>query len=162
MTEETIIKYLASSIDNWEYPYQVPRAFIYGWECDYWTLDTLGNTREFEIKISRADYFKDASKDKHKQCNGANYFYYVCPKGLILKSEVDAKYGLIYILPHGNIQIEKKPRRLHDNKFDDWKMLCNKMFYKWYTIWRSKWAVGEITKDEYFAGFNIELANEKL
>lgn len=162
MTEEIIIKHLASSIDNRKYPYQLPRAFIYNWESDYWALDTNGITKEFEIKTSRQDYFNDAKKDKHKVCNGANFFYYVCPKGLILKSEVDKKYGLIYISEYGNALIEKRPQRLNDNRFNDWQMLANKMYSKWYSLWNKKWIDKEITRQEYFEGFNIELEQEEI
>jgi len=157
MDELFIIKKLARSIDDRKYPFQMPNAFIYAWECDYWAMDSSGICREFEIKISRADYFNDAKKKKHGTEKGANYFYYVCPKDLIKKEEVDGKYGLIYIWDTGYVEIVKKPRQLHANKFENWKMIANKMYWRFRQLWREKYIGKEISADEYFEGFNIGL-----
>lgn len=162
MTEQSIIKELARWIDNREYPYQAPNAFIYGWESDYWALDIGGIAKEFEIKISRSDFFNDAKKEKHRSDKGANYFYYVCPKDLIKKTEVDKRYGLIYIWENGHVSVEKKPRRLHDRKFDNWKMLANKMYFRWREMWRLKFIDNEITVDEYRAAFLLELKQVEI
>lgn len=157
MTEIEIIKELSGRMDHVKFPYQVPNAFIYDWECDYWTMTAEGETREYEIKISRTDYLNDAKKVKHRDCNGANYFYYVVPKGLIAKDEIDHKYGLIYIWETGFVEIVKKPKRLNENKFEDWKMLCNKMYGRFRTLWKQKWVDKEITHDQYFDGYNLNL-----
>lgn len=161
MTELDIIKELAKWVDHVKYPFQIPNAFIYGWECDYWAMDNRGIAREFEIKISRSDYFNDGKKDKHKAANGANYFYYVCPKDLIKKEEVDQKYGLIYVWDSGIVQIVKKPRLLHNNLFDGWQMLANKLYHRFRNLWRDKYINKEITIDEYWEGFNMELNKEE-
>lgn len=162
MTEETIIKELSLWLDNRKYPFQIPRAFIYGWESDFWCMTKTGETREFEIKISRSDYAVDRKKEKHSDTTkGANYFYYVCPTGIIAKEDVQQKYGLIYVRD-GRLEIIKKPMRLHSNIFEDWKMLANKMYWKWYSIWFAKYRADEITLDEYRAGFNIELEESVL
>lgn len=161
MTEQSIIKELALWVDDREYPYQVPNAFIYGWESDYWALDIGGIAKEFEIKISRSDYFNDAKKEKHQSDKGANYFYYVCPKDLIKKTEVDKRYGLIYVWENGHVSVEKKPRRLHDRKFDNWQLLANKMYYRWRGLWRQKFIDNEITREEYWAAFALELKQEE-
>lgn len=157
MTELTIVKKLAESIDERRFPWQLANSFVYSWECDYWTMTTGGETREFEIKISRSDYFVDAKKDKHKECNGANYFYYVCPANLIAKEEVDKKYGLIYVFENKPAEIIKKPQRLNNTKFEKWEALANKMYWKFRDLWREKYMAKEITHKEYFAGFNISL-----
>ena len=151
MSELEIIKVMASRIDRRLFPFQIPRAFFYGWECDYWTLDAKGMTREFEIKISRADYAIDAKKEKHKDYSkGANYFYYVCPKDLIKKEEVDSKYGLVYV--DGNqMYFVKTPKKLHKNEFDQWKILANKMYWKWWNLWKDKFDSGQIGIDEYLS-----------
>lgn len=158
MDELTIIKHLAKTIDDRRFPFQMSRVFIYKWECDYWAMTEAGETREFEIKISRSDYFADQKKDKHKSLEGANFFYYVCPHGLIKKEEVDPKYGLMYISPQGRISIEKKPRRLNNNKFENWKMLANKFYWKFRALWRQKYIDKEISRDEFYNGFNIDLS----
>jgi hypothetical protein len=161
MTEKDIIQHLARWVDNRDYPYQVPNAFIYGWESDYWALDVGGTAKEFEIKISRSDYLVDAKKEKHQSDKGANYFYYVCPKGLIKKEEVDKRYGLIYIWDGGHVSIEKKPRKLHDRKFENWQLLANKMYFRWREMWRQKYLANEITFDEYRNAFMLELKAEE-
>lgn len=159
MTEETIIKNLSYWVDTRKFPYQLPRSFIYDWECDFFVIDQKGETREFEIKISRADFLNDCKKDKHGcfDKSGPNFFYYVVPKGLIDKSEIGKKYGLIYIWDSGHLEIVKKPQRLNTFKFDQWKMLANKMYWKWRDMWKTKWLDKEITYSQYREGFNIEL-----
>src|SRR5688500_10798974 len=102
MTEKDIIKQLAMWVDERKYPFQVPKACFYGWGCDYWALEISGIAREFEIKISRSDFLNDAKKDKHSSDKGANYFYYVVPKDLIKPTEVDPRYGLIYVWDTGH------------------------------------------------------------
>jgi len=150
MTENEIIAHLACWCDTREYPFQMPRSFIYGWESDYWSMTASGVTREYEIKISRADYFKDAKKHKHSDINqGANFFYYVCPKDLIRKEEVDSKYGLIYVSKYGSISIVKRPLKLNDRRYDDWRSLAVRMYWKWYRLWREKLKLGVITQEQY-------------
>lgn len=160
MTEVEIIKVLARRLDNRKYLYQIPNAFIYGWECDYWACTKDGVTKEFEIKTSRSDYFNDAKKDKHQIDNGANYFYYVVPKDLVKPEEVDKKYGLIYVWETGYMEIVKKPRSLNNGRFENWKMLANKMYWRYREMWKKKYIAKEITVDEYQQGFNIELEKE--
>lgn len=157
MTEESIISQIAKWLDNRKYPFQIPRAFIYGWESDFWCMDSSGETREFEIKISRSDFAADRKKEKHTDTTkGANYFYYVCPAGLIAKEDVIQKYGLIYV--HSNkLEVIKRPTKLHSDRFGEWKMLANKMYWKWYSLWWDKYKSKEITVDEWRAGFNLQL-----
>lgn len=159
MTEEIIIEILARSVDERKFPYQLPNSFIYSWECDFWTMTQGGETREFEIKISRSDYLCDAKKMKHKDNNGANYFYYVCPEGLIKKDEIDKRYGLIYIKPLNQVEIVKKPRKLNNNVFKDWKMLANKMYWKWYHLWLEKRRSNQIDRKEWLTGMKMEPVN---
>jgi hypothetical protein len=161
MTETDIIKVLAGATDHRLYPYMCQNIFIYAWECDYWTMTKGGETREFEIKISRHDYFNDAKKDKHKTESGANFFYYVVPEGLIQKEEVNSKYGLIYVTEAGSLYFVKKPKRLHSNKFENWKMLANRMYWRFYQLWKQKWVDKEITRDEFYAAFAIDLSTEE-
>lgn len=157
MTEELIIEVLAKYTDERRFPYQLPRSFIYNWECDFWTMTGGGETREFEIKISRSDYLIDAKKDKHSKCElGANYFYYVCPEGMISKDEVDKRYGLIYVTEAHRIILAKKPRKLNNNVFKEWKMLANKMYWKWYSLWMDMKNSKQISREQWAAGFKPE------
>lgn len=159
MSEGEIVKILSHWIDERKFPWQLSNSFVYDWECDYWVMDAGGTTREFEIKISRADFLIDAKKEKHSCIKGANYFYYVCPETLFTAHEVDKRYGLIWVTKEGRLKIKRKPTRLHDNKFDNWKILANKMYWKFRSLWKEKYLAKQITIHEYFEGFNIELEN---
>jgi hypothetical protein len=124
-------------------------------------MTNSGETREFEIKISRSDYAADKKKGKHSDTTkGANYFYYVCPEGLIAKEEVSGKYGLIYVSDRG-LDIIKKPSKLNSFVFNDWRMLANKMYWKWYSVWWSKYKDKEVTAEEFRAGFNLQLTESE-
>lgn len=162
VSEAEIINRLFWWTDQRKFPWQLANSFIYKWECDYWTMTQGGETREFEIKISRSDYLVDAKKDKHKSTNGANYFYYVCPENLIKKEEVDKRYGLIYICPNNQLRIVRKPTRLHSNVYDNWKILANKMYWKFQTLWLEKLRAKQITRHEYWEGFNIQLLENEI
>lgn len=163
MTELEIVNKLFWWTDERKFPWQLANSFIYKWECDYWTMTQYGETREFEIKISRSDFLVDAKKEKHKSTDGANYFYYVCPVDLIKKEEVDKRYGLIYVGDdyHG-VKVIKKPTRLHYKNFDNWKLLANKMYWKFQTLWVEKLRAKEITRHEYWEGFNIQLSEFEM
>jgi|GEM_PF-3128845 len=160
ITEDTIIEDLARWLDSRKFPFRIPRAFIYGWESDFWCMTSSGETREFEIKINRSDYQADAKKEKHADTTkGANYFYYVCPKDLISKAEVPAKYGLIYVTDFG-LSVIKKPVRLHSVGFNKWQMLANKMYWKWYSLWFDRYKNKELDYTQYKEGFNLALEQE--
>lgn len=161
MNEAKIINILTHWTDDRKFPWQLANSFIYKWECDFWTMTSYGETREFEIKISRSDFLIDAKKDKHAATNGANYFYYVCPNDLIRKNEIDNRYGLIYVYDDERLIIIKKPRKLHYSKFDRWEILANKMYWKFRALWREKLVDKVITHDEYWEGFKIEIFEEE-
>jgi len=161
MSEKEIILYLSKWIDDREYPFQFANAFIYGWECDYWAMTTSGKTREFEIKISRSDFKNDAKKSKHGSLDGANFFYYVCPEGLIKKDEIDKNYGLIYI-KNEYPYLEKRPRMLHDKKFDRWESIATKIYWRYRALWREKYIQEQITVEEFLKGSYIDLEGEVL
>lgn len=44
--------------------YMAENLFLYDWESDFWIMMKSGLCYEFEIKISRSDFFNDF---KHKQ-----------------------------------------------------------------------------------------------
>ncbi len=152
MTELDIIKFLSRKLDDKKYIFQVPNAFIYpGWECDYWVCDKDGQTKEFEVKISRGDYFKDLQKDKHKAQSGANFFYYVVPAGMIKPEEVDKKYGLVYVYDT-YLSIVKRAGRLNKYRFSEWQMLATKMHYRYRQLWTLFYLDKDITYEEYQDG----------
>ena len=88
-----------------------PNVFINHYEADILEVTKAGYATEYEVKISRADFFKDAEKkklswsgnvksvkfDELQKGNRVNYFYYLVPKGLITPEEVPEFAGLTYV-----------------------------------------------------------------
>lgn len=163
MTERDIQRILNHYTDARKTPFRMTNGFVYNWECDFWTLDSIGMTREYEIKISLADFREDAKKDKHRVLgkDGPNYFYYVCPEGLVQPDMIDNRYGLVWIKSQGieYPEIVKKPRKLHTEPFSRWEMLATKYYWKWYKIWRAKYISKEITREEYYDAFDLSQDN---
>jgi hypothetical protein len=86
------------------------------------------------VKISRADYKKDFTKEKHthiinenhtKTTKGnlvyllPNYFTFVTPRDLVSIDEIPDYAGLIYINDDNSFEIIKKPKLLHKTKAND-------------------------------------------
>lgn len=96
----------------------VQNYFYNGFEADLLHIkDNL--LFEYEIKISRADFFKDfEKKDKHEKMQAgkmANRFYFVVPTCLVKISEVPEMYGLIYVNEQGKLTPIKRAKELHKN-----------------------------------------------
>lgn len=76
----------------------------------------------FEIKVQRGDFLKDVDKFRHKHrfaLEITHEFYYICPHGLIDKTEVPEIAGLMYVDKSFGIK-KKKPavlRELEDIPF---------------------------------------------
>lgn len=99
------------------------------WEIDVLSLNKSDYLTEFEVKVSRSDFKADAKKKKWKFYHNtnewlkvANYFYYACPKGLILETELPPFAGLIYV-SNGGIEVVKKAPLNHKHKHDRNKVL---------------------------------------
>lgn len=94
------------------------------WEQDIVSMNENDYITEFEIKVSHADFKRDALKrrkhDTYKdrvpgKC--PNYFYFVCPDGLIQLDELPSFAGLAYITD-GEYVIIKKAPKLHTVKMN--------------------------------------------
>jgi hypothetical protein len=112
---------------------------------------------EFEIKRYRSDFKADfKKKEKHRLLkegrHPANYFYYVCPAGMIQPEEVPPLYGLIWVekleptrfalrTGRSNKEIyqiitKRVAKRLHPKKITDYglvKLLTSTM-YKYFQL----------------------------
>ena len=107
-----------------------------------WEIDLLRVTRsnlivEYEIKVSKKDFFADfKKKSKHekllKGVDCPNRFFYVVPEGLIDLEKIPSYAGLIEITPKEKIIIVKKAPLLHRSKVDSF--LINKILER--TYWR--------------------------
>lgn len=90
------------------------------WECDVFEITKAGYFREYEVKVSRGDFFADAKKDKERwphgwapgaqklverkhdllaagDVRGPSAFYYVTPKGMVEPHELPVWAGLIHV-----------------------------------------------------------------
>lgn len=121
-------------------PYVCSNIKIHGWEMDVLAITEAGIVNEFEVKVSRADFFADFKKEtKHQFFQGMatgdlsylkatipNKFYYAVPKNLVSVNEVPDYAGLIYFTKYklkdfpGKEFIEfeyaKKAPYIHKNK----------------------------------------------
>lgn len=162
-TEQNIINCLKRHIDVERFPFQFSNVFIYrGWECDYFTITAGGETREYEIKISRGDFFSDAKKGKHKEAEGANYFYYVLPLGLVELSEVEKRYGVVYVDETGSLTTARRPQRLNNNIFSKWKEVASKCFWRAQRLLKADYRSKNISYDEYVDGLSFDMEGREL
>lgn len=105
-------------------------AHLLFWECDVLSLGKSGFLSEFEVKVSRSDFLAEKKKIRKWELIQAqdertcpNYFWYVCPKGLIKETELPKFAGLIYASEEGLLTIKNAPL-LHKGKKDTAKVLA--------------------------------------
>ena len=146
--------------------------FIYSWESDVWILTKSELAYEFEIKISRSDFFNDFKHKTRKHSflgavnkeylNGIpNYFYYVVPKGLITKEEVPEYAGLCYVDGEILYTIKKAPKLTPKKTSAEDLNLTDKFYYN-YRHWRNKSGDNQILLEEYRSGERHDQEIKKL
>jgi hypothetical protein len=117
------------------------------WECDVFEITKAGYFREYEVKVSRSDFFADAKKEVERWPNGwapgatkvverkhdllaagsargPSLFFYVTPAGLLQPHELPVWAGLIEVSQREghSILIEREVTpapRLHREKIAD-------------------------------------------
>jgi len=111
------------------------------WECDVIEITGAGYMREYEIKMSLQDFRADAKKErlawgyprvpehKHTQLatgdkKGPNYFFYVCPSGVLPIEQIPVWAGLIEVSRvewsnYPALKIVKAAPKLHGEKKED-------------------------------------------
>lgn len=111
-------------------------GFFYGSnECDVFRINESDFVFEYEIKISRSDFFADFKKEKkHERLriaadNTPNRFFYVCPENLIKVEEVPVYAGLIYFSDPSFI-IMKSAKLIHKNKFTKFRMIARTICFR--------------------------------
>lgn len=98
-------------------------------ECDILSYSKIRTLVEFEIKISRSDFFRDFKKSrKHelyqKGQTCPNKLYYVVPKGLVTADEIPYEnYGLIYVSEDESIEVIRQAKLLTKNKLSEYTIL---------------------------------------
>lgn len=99
-------------------------------ECDVISISKSNYIYEYEVKISRSDFFADFKKEKHgfmlesKSIKGdtylsPNYFYFVVPTSLVSCEEVPKYCGLIYMDDNLQFTTIKKAPLIHNEKASD-------------------------------------------
>lgn len=118
---------------------------FYAWESDYLAVSKAGYVYECEIKISHSDFLNEAAHKPEKmrilggenmtigqfyhydqfgiECGNEpmpkpNYFWYVCPEGIISEAECPEFAGLMYITDSGFFRCIKAAPCLHKIKYD--------------------------------------------
>lgn len=122
MTAKQITRQLI--LDRYSRNFVLPNYTPSGWfECDVFELTPGGFFREYEIKLTLADFKRDAAKAKvnwnrwkdptaqdHKKhdflknCDGRgpSRFWYVCPPGVLTPEIVPEWAGLMVAHPNGS------------------------------------------------------------
>ena len=139
-----------------KWPYFSTNTKAIGQEADFVGVTRSKLVTEYEIKRSRSDFQADfKKKEKHRFLKDGkspvNYFYYVCPAGMILPNEVPKEYGLIWIekrilspqmakLYKVNymyiVETKTVAKRLHTNRISDYLLikLLTSVMYKYFSM----------------------------
>lgn len=124
-----------------DYDIAIPNFYFGAYEMDLFVLKKSGYVVEYEIKISRSDFFADFKKERKHigLVNGksrCNRFYYVVPKELVSKSEVPKYAGLIWAEKNSNgsifFKIVKNAPTIHKIKVDTliYRELAHKLSFR--------------------------------
>ncbi len=111
------------------------------WEMDLFKLTNSGYIYEYEVKISRSDFFNDFKKrikgslkhNRFKEGNcTCNRFFFVVPQNLIKVEEIPAYAGLIYFLEDRRFHLIKNAPLIHKNKVKDniYKQLAHSLSFR--------------------------------
>lgn len=140
----------------------IPNYTPRGWfECDVFELTGARSFREYEIKISRADWKADALKTrsvgpwaareevtKHlllerADVRGPSQFWYACPTGLLRTDELPAWAGLIYFDGCHPTQVKPAPR-LHRQVVSTAVRThaMSVLYWRFHTLWLRRVNVG--------------------
>lgn len=104
------------------YSYITPNVHLYEWESDLIALTSSGYVVEYEIKLSRSDFRRDRSKDRHalllshfrseRERSGSvpSRFFYATTPGLVGADDLPEYAGLTYVSPNGIERQEEAPR----------------------------------------------------
>ena len=135
---DQIIVDLMRHVSGHAYDIIIPNYFFGWYEMDLFKLSKSGVIYEYEIKISRSDFFNDFKKDEGKKHdkikNGqgkANRFFFVVPEDLIKPEEVPDYAGLLYY-KNGWFTTIKTGKILHKGKpsQDIYQSICISLSFR--------------------------------
>lgn len=149
LADKIILRLLKDRADPSEI--MIPNFFHFKYEMDCFKLTKKQLVVEYEVKISRADYFNDFKKNiktwkqdaiyKHhdvRDGKSANRFYFVVPYGLIKVQDVPAYAGLIYYdTEFDKLNTIKSAPLIHRREFDDYRSLAKSLSWR-EDRWRRK------------------------
>lgn len=121
------------------------------YECDIYAVTKAGYAREYEVKLSRADFKNDKknktrkhSRLKERDAGGPTQFYYVVPELMIKKTEIPKYAGLYYIHECGNggvilMKVKEAPRlsRKKVNRSQLMK-ICRAFYFRYWNLRRRR------------------------
>lgn len=144
MKQADLIAYhLQKWVKSSGYDIIIPNFYYGTYEMDLFKLTASELVTEYEIKISRADFFNDFRKQRYgdnkhnlfSQGKGdCNRFYFVTPKGLIRPEEVPKYAGLIYHTGNWYFEIAKNAPLIHKDKNrvdkDLYRYICKRLAFR--------------------------------
>jgi hypothetical protein len=145
MTEKSIVDILGKYLVIAGHKVVCPNVnFMFEGQQDLLSVTGRGLVIEYEVKISRSDFRRDAKKWKAVAFDNVevyaqnlpNRFFYVCPEGLIKVEELPAYAGLWYIID-GNPVIQKEAPLIHKGKHD-----LSKIYKKVITLYQQRHFLG--------------------
>lgn len=121
LTEKSIIGALNARFPRQNVEYKLENSFVFKWESDFFLIQKAsGYSYEIEIKISRADFRKDAEKEmKHQILKSGSYPKYIGVWDRELKKfiqifdkQVECNFRpnkFFYCVPDGLITVDMLP-----------------------------------------------------
>lgn len=147
-TEASIQNALFFHLRDKGHSHIAPNCCALGWEADLVSITGAGYACEYEVKISRSDFFADTNKkEKHTFYKGSERkrqrtqaeripcrFFYVAPAGLVSIQDIPIHAGLIEVQGQ-NISVTKDAPRLHREKASDVlkERITNSLMWKVFT-----------------------------
>ena len=138
------------AVYNWRrfiqpYPMLLCNIYYWHWESDCLYITKSGYLWEFEVKVTRSDFFADAAKEtKHRALlngSGPARFYYVCPEGLITPDECPPHAGLLFATwnekwKHWRARVVRESPRSKTNQIPErqWRELAYKAIDRFWSI----------------------------
>lgn len=124
MTSKELYNLFLTWLQTSDYDIILTNSFIWKWEMDVFRMLDSWYIYEYEVKVSRQDFFNDFLKwEKHNDLNKwnreCNRFFFVVPWWLVKEEEVPEKYWLIYVNTKGSFKVIRNAKLLHRKKLWD-------------------------------------------
>lgn len=98
-----------------------------GRRVDFWTLEPAASrgfrASAHEVKVSRADFFRDTDEKQEAALKFSDRFWYVTPAGMVVKAEIPAWAGLMEW--DGKIFAVKKKAPMRQKSEPDWEFVVS-------------------------------------